>query len=194
MSIRMIGAVPGGLVEFGFDGVRGRVLAVPAAVAGFGRLRAPVVTPSVCLMPMTAAACAALDLVLGVAMRPLFLRDQRLAIRDRDLIVVGMDFRERQEAVAIAAIIDEGGLERGLYARDLGEIDIAAQLASACGLEIELLDPVAAQHHHPGLLRMGGVDEHLVGHETVSWRRARVRRASTEARGAPNWGLNEWRW
>jgi len=41
---------------------------------------------------------------------------------------------------------------------------------------------------------MGGVDEHFVGHETVSWRRARTRRASTEARGAPNLGLDEWPW
>ena len=77
-------------------------------------------------------------------MRAFFLGDQRLPVGDRDLVVVGMDFRKRQEAVAVAAVVDEGGLERRLYPRDLGEIDIAAQLAAACGLEIELLDPVAA--------------------------------------------------
>ena len=111
-----------------------------------------------------AAARAPVDLVLGVAMRALFARDQRLPVGDRDLIVVGMDFRERQEAVAVAAVVDEGGLERRLYARDLGEIDVAAQLAAVCGFEIEFLDPIAAQHDHPGLFRVGGVDEHLVGH------------------------------
>ncbi len=84
------------------------------------------------------------DLFLGVAMRALFGLDQRLPVGDRDLIVVGMDFRERQEAVAVAAVVDEGGLERRLYARDLREIDVAAQLAAVCGFEIEFLDPIAA--------------------------------------------------
>jgi hypothetical protein len=131
-------------------------------------------------------------------MRALFLGDQRLPVGDRDLIIVGMDFREGQEAVAVAAIVDEGGLERRLYPRDLGEIDIAAQLAAVRGFEVEFLDPVAAQHHHPGLLRMGGIDEHLVGHETVSWRRAiaRPRGVASDTRGgkaAPNTGLKGWR-
>ena len=145
-----------------------------------------------------AAAGAAVDLVLGVAMRALFLGDQRLPVGDRDLIVIRMDFGERQEAVAVAAVVDEGGLERRLYPRDFGEIDIAAQLPAVRGLEIEFLDPVAAQHDHPGLLRMGGVDEHFVGHETVSWRRAiaRPRGVASDTRGgkaAPNRGLRGWR-
>ena len=79
-----------------------------------------------------------------------------------------MDFRERQEAVAVAAVVDEGGLERRLYPRDLREIDIAAQLAAVRGLEIELLDAVSAQHHDPGLLRVRAVDEHLVCHVLIS--------------------------
>ena len=66
--------------------------------------------------------------------------------------------------MAVAAILDEGGLQRGLYPRDLGEVDITAQLAAVGRLEVEFLDPIAAQHHHPGFLRMGGVDEHFVGH------------------------------
>ena len=36
--------------------------------------------------------------------------DQRLPVGDRDLIIVGMDFAEGQEAMAVAAILDEGGL------------------------------------------------------------------------------------
>ena len=150
----------------------------PSSLAVLQPLRAHRVAAAV-LAPrrrrVAAAAGAAVDLVLGVAVRALFLGDQRLPVGDRDLIVVGMDFAEGQEAVAVAAVVDEGGLQRRLYPRDLGEIDIAAQLAAVRGLEVEFLDPVAAQHHDPGLLRMGGVDEHLVGHETVSWRRARVR-------------------
>ncbi len=75
-----------------------------------------------------------------------------------------MDFAEGEEAVAIAAVVDEGGLQRRLDARDLGEIDVAAQLLAVGGLEVEFFDPIAAQHDHPGLLRVGRVDEHFVGH------------------------------
>ena len=53
-------------------------------------------------------------------MRALFLGDQCLPVRDRDLIVVGMDFRERQEAVAVAAILDERRLQRRFDPRNLG--------------------------------------------------------------------------
>ena len=111
---------------------------------------------------------AAVGLGLGVAMGALLLVDQRLPVGDRDLVVVGMDFAEGQEAVAVAAIVDEGGLERGFYPRDLGEVDVAAELAAAGELEIEFFDPVATEHDHPGLFRMGRVDEHLVRHCFVS--------------------------
>jgi len=114
--------------------------------------------------PAATAARAAVDFFLGLAMRALFVGDQRLPVGDRDLIVIRMDFRERQEAVAVAAVVDEGGLERGLYPRDLGEIDVAAQLAAVRGLKVEFLDPVAAQHHHPGLLRMVVSMSILFGH------------------------------
>src|SRR6185437_14066007 len=52
--------------------------------------------------------------------------DQCLPVGDRDLVVVGMNFAEGEETMAVAAVFDEGGLERGLYPRDLGEVDIAA--------------------------------------------------------------------
>ena len=75
-----------------------------------------------------------------------------------------MDFAEGQEAVAVAAIFDEGGLQRRLDARDLGEIDVAAQLLALGGLEIKLFDAIAADHDDPGLFRVGGIDQHFVGH------------------------------
>ena len=101
---------------------------------------------------------------LGRALGALVLGDQRLPVGDRDLVVVGMDFAEGEEAVAIAAVVDEGGLQRRLDARHLGQIDVAAKLLTVGGLEVEFLDPVAAQNDHPGLLRMGRIDEHFVGH------------------------------
>src|SRR2546423_7810394 len=128
MRVRMIGAGFGDLAKLAFDDLGRRIL---SALAAFHRLRAHLVTPPMRAVARTAAPAArtALDLVLGVAMRALFLGDQRLPVRDRDLVIVGMDFRERQEAVAIAAVVDKGGLERRLYPGNLGEIDIAAQLA-----------------------------------------------------------------
>ena len=103
-------------------------------------------------------------LFFGLAMGALIGLDQRLTVGDRDLIVVRVDFAERQEAVAVAAIFDERRLQRRLYARDLGEIDIATQLLALGGLEIKLFDAIAADHNDPGLFRVGGVDQHFVGH------------------------------
>ena len=90
--------------------------------------------------------------------------DQRLAIGDGNLIIVRMDFAESQKAVAVAAVFDEGCLQRRLYARDLGEVDVAAQLLALSGLEIKLFDAIAADHNNPGLFGVGGIDQHFVGH------------------------------
>jgi hypothetical protein len=112
----------------------------------------------------TAAAVAILVLFLGLAMGALIGLDQRLTVGDRDLVVVGMDFAEGEEAVAVAAIFDKGGLKRRLYPRNLGEVDIPAQLLALGGLEIKFFDAIAADHDDPGLFRVGGIDQHLVGH------------------------------
>ena len=53
---------------------------------------------------------------------------QRLTVGDGNLVVVGMDFAERQETVAIAAIFDEGGLERRFDARHARQIDVSFEL------------------------------------------------------------------
>ena len=54
---------------------------------------------------------AVIGIGIGGAVVALFLFNQRLPVGDRDLIIVGMDFGERQEAVAVAAVIDEGRLQ-----------------------------------------------------------------------------------
>ncbi len=56
---------------------------------------------------------AALAALLGFARCALFFLDQRLTIRDRDLIIVGMDFAEGKEAMPVAAVIDEAGCSDG---------------------------------------------------------------------------------
>ena len=54
---------------------------------------------------------AVLALFLGLAMGALVGLDQCLTVGDRDLVIVGMDFAEGEEAVAVAAIFDEGRLQ-----------------------------------------------------------------------------------
>ena len=69
-----------------------------------------------------------------------------------------MDFRESEEAVAVAAIVDKRRLERRFYAGDFGEADIAFELFVLGRFEVKLLDPVALDHRNPGLLRVARVD------------------------------------
>ena len=120
--------------------------------------------PARTAMARTAAAGAVLGFFLRLAMGTLIGFDQRLTIGDGDLIVVGMNFAEGEKAVAVAAILDEGGLQRRFDPRDLRQINIAAQLFALRGLEIKFFDAVAADHNDPGLLRVGGIDKHFVGH------------------------------
>ncbi|WP_426406767.1 hypothetical protein [Bradyrhizobium ganzhouense] len=111
-----------------------------------------------------AAVGAALAFFFGFAMGLFFGLDQCLPVGDRDLVIVGMDFAESEEAVAVAAIFNESGLKRGFDPCDLGEVDIPAQLLALRGLEVKLFDAIAADHDDPGLFRVGGIDQHLVGH------------------------------
>src|SRR5690606_18693428 len=48
---------------------------------------------------------------VGIVVLAAFRLDQRLPVSNRNLIVVGMDFREREEPVPIAAVVDERGLK-----------------------------------------------------------------------------------
>jgi len=77
-----------------------------------------------------------------------------------------VDFVEGQEAVTIAAVFDERGLQAGLYAGDLREIDIPAKLFAGLAFEIELFDAAAVSDDDPGFLRVSGVDKHSLGHVT----------------------------
>jgi hypothetical protein len=132
-------------------------------------------------MPGTTAAGTVIRVFFSLAMRTLVGFDQRLTVGDGDLIVVGMNFAERQKAVAIAAILDERRLQRRLHACDFGEIDVAAQLFALRGLEIKLFDAISANHDNPGLFRVGGVDQHFVGHFSTHDGRRRAERPARNA-------------
>ena len=115
-------------------------------------------------MTGAAAAGAIFRFFLSLAMRAFVGLDQGLTIGDGDLVIVGMDFAEGQKAVAIATVLNEGRLQRWFDAGDFREVDVAAQLLALGRLEIKFLDAISAHHNHPGLFRMGGIDQHFVGH------------------------------
>lgn len=79
-------------------------------------------------MARTAPVRTLLGFFLRFTMGALVGFDQRLTVGHRDLIVVRMNFAEGEEAVAVAAVFDECGLERRLYPGDFGKVDIATEL------------------------------------------------------------------
>ena len=89
---------------------------------------------------MAAAASFAGGLFLVLAVRARLFLEQRLPVGDGNLIVVGVNFRKSEETVSVAAVVDEGRLQRGLDARHLCQIYVAAQRLLARRFEIELLE------------------------------------------------------
>jgi hypothetical protein len=67
-----------------------------------------------------------LEPILLIRHQPLGLCGQKsLAIGNRDLVIVRVDFGKRQEPLTVSTILYERGLQRWLHARDFGEIDVS---------------------------------------------------------------------
>ncbi len=105
-----------------------------------------------------------------------------------------MDFREGQEALAVAAIFDKGGLQRRLHARHFRKIDISLERPLGGGLEIKFLDPGTVENDHPCFFRVVGVDEHALGHESLRRAREQGRRHDVRRPSFPKGcgGANCW--
>ena len=132
-------------------------------------------------MPGTTSAGAVVRIFFSFTMRALVGLDQRLTVGDGNLIIVRMNFAERQKSMAVAAIFDERRLQRRFNTGDFGEIDISAKLLALCGLEIKLFDAIAADHNHPRFFRVGGVDQHFVGHFSTHDGKRRAERPARDA-------------
>ena len=106
-----------------------------------------------------------LDIVfLAAAGFGFLIGQQRNAVGHRDLVVIGMDFRKGEEALAVAAIFDERRLQRGLYARYLREIDISFEWPLGCGLEVEFFDFLSVKNNDASLFGVACIDQHTFGH------------------------------
>ena len=74
--------------------------------------------------------------------------------------VLARDFLERQEAVAVGAVVDEAGFEAGLDAGDDRFVDVALALFLAGGFDVEVDQLLAVDDRHPKLFGLGGVEQH----------------------------------
>ena len=89
---------------------------------------------------------------------------QGLAVCDRDLVVIGMDFAERQETVAVSTVVYEGGLERRFDPRDFREVDVPLKLLFRCAFVVEIFETASVEHNHPRLFQVAGIDQHAFCH------------------------------
>ena len=71
-----------------------------------------------------------------------------------------MDFAEGEEAVPIAAEIDESRLQRRFDSGYLGEVDVALDLLVIGRFKIEFFNSVAIEHRHPGFFLVARIDQH----------------------------------
>ena len=76
-----------------------------------------------------------------------------------DHVLLG-DFLEREEPVALGAVIDEYRFEGGLYAGDDSLVDVALALFLARGFDVEVDELLAVDDGDPELLGLGRVEQH----------------------------------
>ncbi|OIQ81952.1 hypothetical protein GALL_362810 [mine drainage metagenome] len=86
--------------------------------------------------------------------------DPRLRRRNAFLEIAARDFLERQKTVALLAVIDEAGLERGLDAGHDGAVDIALALLAAGLLDVDVEQPLAFDDRDAQLLGLRRVEQH----------------------------------
>ncbi|OQC35539.1 MAG: hypothetical protein BWX64_02412 [Acidobacteria bacterium ADurb.Bin051] len=67
---------------------------------------------------------------------------------------------DREEAVPLGAVVDEGGVERRLHAGDRAAKDVAAAQRGVGDLDLVALEELAAEQRDPQLFRAAGRDEH----------------------------------
>ena len=106
---------------------------------------------------------AGVSLSIGLKLGCELLVEERLPVSHRDLVIIRMNFAECEEAMAIAAVFNKRCLQRRLDARYFCQIDVAAQRFASGILIVEFFYTAISQYHHPRFLRVGGIDEHLVG-------------------------------
>ena len=135
---------------------------------GFGRFAATTPTGAFGLFVLFIV-----PLAHGFGIGPFF-GHKRFAIRHRDLVVIRVNFRKRQEPVPVPAIIHKCRLKRRFDPCYLCEVDVTGKLPSIFGFKVEFLNLVSVDHHNAGLFRVGGVDKHFLSHKSLLHNRNRA--------------------
>ena len=161
-ALGFLGRARRGIVILAFALAVGAFAFTPSGLDRLGRHRLVVDLEDVAVIVAIVIFGGAQPFLLGGVLG--LLAQQRLAILLGDLVIIRVDFGEGEEAVAVAAIIDERRLQRRFDPGHLGEIDISLELLVLGGLEIKFLDPVSLDHGHPGLFLVARVDQHAHCH------------------------------
>jgi hypothetical protein len=74
--------------------------------------------------------------------------------------ILARDFLERQETVAVFAVVDETGFERRLDARHDRLVDIALALFAPFDLVFEIEQFLSVDDRQPAFFRLGRIDQH----------------------------------
>jgi hypothetical protein len=76
------------------------------------------------------------------------------------LVVLAADFLQRQKAVAVGAVVDEGSFERGLQTRDAALVDVGLLLDAIAVFDVEVIQLLAIDEGDAQLLFLSCVNEH----------------------------------
>jgi hypothetical protein len=93
---------------------------------------------------------------------------QTLPVGDWDLVVVGVNFAEREKPVPVTAVLDESGLQAGFDANNLGEVDVAFELPFDSRFDIKIFEAIPIHDHDAGFFRVRDVDQHTLGHKGLN--------------------------
>ncbi|MCW0401745.1 hypothetical protein NB700_004301 [Xanthomonas sacchari] len=86
--------------------------------------------------------------------------DRRLVVVDAGLEVIAGDFLQRQEAVALAAVFDEGRFQRGFEPGDAALVDVGLLLFLGRLLDVDVVQGLAVHDGHTQFFCLRGVDQH----------------------------------
>ena len=89
--------------------------------------------------------------------------DQGFAVGDGDLVIIGVDFAERQKSVTVATVFYKASLKRRFDPGHFGEVNVTFELSAGLRFDIEIFEPMVVGDHHPGFFGVGRIDEHALG-------------------------------
>jgi hypothetical protein len=77
---------------------------------------------------------------------------------------VGADIGYVEEAVALGADVDEGGLDAGFDVLDAAEVDVSDVTLGFCAFDVEFFEDVVLNDRDPAFFRLRDIDEHFLFH------------------------------